>query len=1126
MLCLLANPLLRAAGEYGMSIVTFDDNTKVESFIEEMNTGVDAADFAAFVAKLSHGGLPGWAGTSWAEHTTDWGDRGYVVKNQSGRPIDAAGAYHEAGQVCLGPARSGLRQMAVGYLAATPGTYRISARFTGQNTDAAAGGTSARVYVGKKAADGTQTWFTPGGVPYLGGGVTLDGFIGRAANNYTDGFGTVREYVFTTDSLYLNVGDYLYFGAIYTGEAEEHAKRSVLGLDASVQGPEPSDLADAFSAASNPNDPWVFGFVTGEAQDLVPFTVADDKHPRLDQAPRPPPYFAGPESRDRIMVRLYDTIPKPWLALTPETMSSFKATARPGEYFAFQVGVCALRQELRNVRAAVSTLTTVNGDMISENLASCITLGGIDFQGQPFVKPYFTIDKGEFAPLWFLIKVPETAAGVYQGEVWISPSNAHSTRIGLKLTVDGVPLPDHGVGREYAMSKLAWFDSTAGLDDRVTKEFVPLRREGMTLALLGREVTLAKSGLPEGINSFFTGANQTLKQTGDPILSKPMGFALTLQDGATVKLENMSFAFTQETDAEIRWRSVNAAPEALLTVEGMLGFDGYMDYHLTVKFLQDLELFDLRAEIAMTERMSRYMMGLGFRGDLRPQSHDFSWDQVDVNAQDSLWLGSANGGLFMRFVGPESHRPLSQVNYKFGPLRRPVSWGNFGKGGVRMRAGNGVTTLTAFSGARAMQAGHTLDFGLEMNITPLKLLQDQKMFGDRIMHGTPLPIDEAKRIGANIMIIHQGRPSMEYINWPLYEPNRQQLKAQIDEADTHGIRYKLYYTARETSLRCPELVAASTFDGEIMQSGPGEACRTVVLPRGPHPWIQQTFKKDYVPGWFTPLPSGVGDLSMSTAVDSRWDNFYLAGLEYLLKEYNIGGIYVDDSTLSRSSMMRARKLIDQHTSNGHIDLHSWDSYNHLAGWKSSLLGYVQQMAYIDSLWIGEGRNYDASPAEWLVEASGIPFGLSSQMLRYSEGGGNPWRGMLFGMTVRYKVGGTPEHIWKLWDDFGIVGCRIDGFWDEAAAVRSSNPDGGVTTYVKNGKALIAAANWVNRDIRTTLEIDWNRLGLEEALCSITQPPIEGFQEGRASVDLSGELDLPGGRGFMFVVTESQDATVG
>ena len=38
---------------------------------------------------------------------------------------------------------------------------------------------------------------------------------------------------------------------------------------------------------------------------------------------------------------------------------------------------------------------------------------------------------------------------------------------------------------------------------------------------------------------------------------------------------------------------------------------------------------------------------------------------------------------------------------------------------------------------------------------------------------------------------------------------------------------------------------------------------------------------------------------------------------------------------------------------------------------------------------------------------------------YSDGGGNPWRGMLFGMTVRYKVGGTPEHIWKFWDDLNL-----------------------------------------------------------------------------------------------------------
>ena len=78
--------------------------------------------------------------------------------------------------------------------------------------------------------------------------------------------------------------------------------------------------------------------------------------------------------------------------------------------------------------------------------------------------------------------------------------------------------------------------------------------------------------------------------------------------------------------------------------------------------------------------------------------------------------------------------------------------------------------------------------------------------------------------------------------------------------------------------------------------------------------------------------------------------------------------------------------------------------------------YMEHFPYINSLWFGEGYDYNESPDYWLVEISGIPFGLYGEML---EGGGNPWRGMVYGMTNRLGWGGDPRPIWKFWDDFGI-----------------------------------------------------------------------------------------------------------
>ena len=64
-------------------------------------------------------------------------------------------------------------------------------------------------------------------------------------------------------------------------------------------------------------------------------------------------------------------------------------------------------------------------------------------------------------------------------------------------------------------------------------------------------------------------------------------------------------------------------------------------------------------------------------------------------------------------------------------------------------------------------------------------------------------------------------------------------------------------------------------------------------------------------------------------------------------------------------------------------------------------------------------DYENNPADFfLTEVSGIPFGLIGEML---QGGGNPWRGMIFGMTNRmpWSDNADPRPIWKAWDNFGI-----------------------------------------------------------------------------------------------------------
>jgi hypothetical protein len=135
-----------------------------------------------------------------------------------------------------------------------------------------------------------------------------------------------------------------------------------------------------------------------------------------------------------------------------------------------------------------------------------------------------------------------------------------------------------------------------------------------------------------------------------------------------------------------------------------------------------------------------------------------------------------------------------------------------------------------------------------------------------------------------------------------------------------------------------------------------------------------------------------------------------------------------------------------------------------------------------------------SPEQWLVECSGIPFGLMGDML---QDGGNRWRGMLFGMTARMpwsNSGARP--VWKLWDEFGIGEARMIGWWEPTCPVRTDRPGVLATAYVKPGKTLVALASWAPEKIEVRLQVDWKALGLDGSKVRFVAPEVKDFQPAK------------------------------
>jgi len=259
------------------------------------------------------------------------------------------------------------------------------------------------------------------------------------------------------------------------------------------------------------------------------------------------------------------------------------------------------------------------------------------------------------------------------------------------------------------------------------------------------------------------------------------------------------------------------------------------------------------------------------------------------------------------------------------------------------------------------------------------------------------------------------------------------------------------------------------------------------------------------------------DIALVTSGISRWHNFYVEGLQWLVDHVGIDGLYLDDVAFDRTTMQRVRRVLASRGGAGErIDLHSANQYNPNDGFASSANLYLEHFPYIDRLWFGEYFDYQKSPADyWLVEISGIPFGLMGEML---EGGGNPWRGMVFGMTNRLPwTGGDPRELWKAWDAFGLDSSRMIGWWAPTAPVRTGRDDVLATTYLRRGKALVAVASWAADSVSVPLMIDWRAIGIPAASARIVARAIEGFQP---ALELTPGQPLPvaPGRGWLLEIS--------
>ncbi len=805
-------------------------------------------------------------------------------------------------------------------------------------------------------------------------------------------------------------------------------------------------------------------------------------------------FIVFPEDR-MFPIKMKDHLPQRWV--NGGDKKTFSGEARRGEFYAFQFGIFAMK-DLANVRVKFDGLRSGSSSIPASQM-TCISTDGVDYRGVAFTK---TVDvpAGKVQALWCGVDVPVDAQlGNYTGKAIISAQSMKPQSISLSINVSNVIAPNHGFNEPEKQTRLTWLNSTLAQENTVIAPYTPIEVSGNELNILGRRIVLASNGLPAMIQTFFTPEMTSIRTGANDVLSSPMQIEAVKADGSVARPAASDIKFTERSPGTVRWTAHEAFPAGAklsMDVTGTLEFDGFLAYEVKITANDDVDLNDIRLRIPFAENSSEYMLGLGEKGRKTPETLKWKWDVATKN-QDGAWLGAVNAGVQFSLRDEKYSRPLNTNFYLQKPLLLPTSWGNEGKGGIDIDTANKTRVVSAYSGSRRMKKGDVLYYNFTLLITPFHPIDTDWQWANRFYHKYS-PIDEIKTTGATVVNIHHATPINPYINYPFIEHAK--MKAYIDEAHAKGLKVKIYNTVRELSNHAYELPALRSLGHEIYSPGDG----------GGFSWLQEHVGDDYIAAWFVPE---IKDAAIVNSGMSRWHNYYVEGMNWLVQNVGIDGIYLDDVAFDRVTMKRIKRVLTRDGHPGIIDLHSANQFNRRDGFNNSAMLYMEHFPYLNRLWFGEYFDYENnSPDFFLTEVSGIPFGLMGEML---QAGGNPWRGMIYGMTNRmpWSDNADPRPIWKAWDDFGMQGTKMIGYWSPNCPVRTDNPKVLATVYSRKGAALVAVASWADADASVELKIDWKALGIDPQKAVIRAPAIDRFQPA-AEYRVGEKLTVPKNKGFL------------
>lgn len=300
-------------------------------------------------------------------------------------------------------------------------------------------------------------------------------------------------------------------------------------------------------------------------------------------------------------------------------------------------------------------------------------------------------------------------------------------------------------------------------------------------------------------------------------------------------------------------------------------------------------------------------------------------------------------------------------------------------------------------------------------------------------------------------------------------------------------------------------------------------------------WQQQCLVQPRRGGYKRKYEPGSEQTAYIVCYRSAWQDFIADGVDRLMREYDIDGVYLDGTSEpwgcanlrhgcghtrpdgsvgttwpmfdTRSMMRRIYTIVKSHKPDGQVNVHQ------------STCMTMPTLAFATSYWDGEqlqsvsrkGSAQDVLPLDaFRCEFMGHNWGVPAELLWYPSGPFTHQEAMAAALLhdVPVRPRSTEEiqmasRLWKTMDEFGRHEAVWLPYWENGDVVRSGSPGLKASIYNRPGRGFIAVvSNMGEEPSQAEIAFDLGALDQPADLAAVD------VLTGRAIPSRAGRLDLP------------------